>query len=64
MQTMRVALKAIKESGIQLKGDAMIGTVVDEEAGRYGNTRSSCKGISGRWMFDNRANAFRYCSTM
>lgn len=33
---MTAALKAIKESGFRLKGDAMIGTVVDEEAGGMG----------------------------
>lgn len=33
---MTVALKAISRSGIKLKGDAMIGTVVDEEAGGMG----------------------------
>lgn len=33
---MTVALKAITESGIELKGDVKIGTVVDEEAGGMG----------------------------
>lgn len=33
---MTAALKAIQKSGLQLKGDAMIGTVVDEEAGGMG----------------------------
>lgn len=41
---MTVALKAIKASGIRLKGDAMIGTVVDEEAGGMGTLALVAKG--------------------
>ena len=41
---MTVALKAIQESGIRLRGDAMIGTVVDEEAGGMGTLALVAKG--------------------
>lgn len=41
---MTVALKAIQKSGFRLKGDAMIGTVVDEEAGGMGTLALMAKG--------------------
>jgi len=41
---MTAALKAILKSGFRLKGDAMIGTVVDEEAGGMGTLALVAKG--------------------
>lgn len=41
---MTMALKAIQKSNIQLKGDVMIGTVVDEEAGGMGTLAFVDKG--------------------
>lgn len=41
---MTIAVKAIKEAGIRLKGDVKIGTVVDEEAGGMGTLALMAKG--------------------
>lgn len=42
---MTVALKAIQETKVKLKGDVLIGTVVDEEAGGMGTLALVAKGV-------------------
>ena len=51
MSRLLLAMEAIIESGIELKGDMIFQSVIEEESGGAGTLRLFIRGYEGRWGY-------------